>query len=47
MKFRNPLMNLEDIIGYQPDIPVCAVCGKNVQRDRGFARVNHAGTMVN
>lgn len=40
-------MNLEDTIGYQPDIPVCVVCGKNVQGDRGFARINHNGTMVN
>lgn len=44
---RHWIMNLEDTIGCQPDIPVCAVCGKNVQHDRGFARANHQGIMVN
>lgn len=40
-------MNIEDTIGYQNDAPVCVVCGKNVQGDRGFSRINHQGTMVN
>jgi hypothetical protein len=40
-------MSIEDTIGYQPDIPVCAVCGRNVQGERGFSRINHGGTLVN
>ena len=40
-------MSIEDTIGYQNDTPACVVCGKNVQGDRGFARINHKGTMVN
>ena len=40
-------MSIEDTIGYQNDTPVCVVCGKNVHGDRGFARINHQGTMVN
>lgn len=39
-------MNIEDTIGYQNAASVCVVCGKNVQDDRGFARINHGGTMV-
>lgn len=40
-------MSIEDTMGYQSNVPVCIVCGKNVQGDRGFARINHKGTMVN
>lgn len=40
-------MSIEDTFGYQNDAPVCVVCGKNVQGDSGFARINHKGTMVN
>ena len=40
-------MSIEDTIGYQPDVPTCVVCRKNVQGERGFARINHHGTMLN
>ena len=40
-------MGIEDTIGSQYEIPSCVVCGKNVQGDRGFARINHEGIMVN
>ena len=40
-------MSIEDTIGYQNEVPACVVCGKNVEGDRGFARINHKGTMVN
>jgi hypothetical protein len=40
-------MSIEDTIGCQNDAPVCVVCGKNVQGDRGFARINQKGTLVN
>ena len=40
-------MSLEDAIGYQNETPSCIVCGKNVERGGGFARVNHKGIMVN
>ena len=40
-------MNIEDSIGYQANVPACVVCGKNVQGDNGFARINHNGTMLN
>ena len=40
-------MSIEDTIGYQNDIPACVVCGKNVQGDRGFAKISHNGIMVN
>ncbi len=39
-------MSIEDTIGYQNDVPSCVVCGKNVQGDRGFAKINHGGIMV-
>lgn len=40
-------MSLEDTIGSQDEVPSCVVCGKNVTKGGGFARVNHKGTMVN
>ena len=40
-------MSIEDTIGYQNDVPSCVVCGKNVQGDRGFAKINHGGIVVN
>jgi hypothetical protein len=40
-------MSIEDTIGCQNEIPTCVVCGKNVQGERGFARINHKSTMVN
>jgi hypothetical protein len=40
-------MSLGDTIGYQNDVPTCAVCGKNVEGDRGFARINHGSVMLN
>ena len=40
-------MSIEDTIGFQHDTPECVVCGKNVQGDRGFARISHKGIMVN
>lgn len=40
-------MSIEDTIGSQDNTPACVVCGKNVQGDRGFAKINHGGTMVN
>ena len=40
-------MSLEDTIGSQDATPACVVCGKNVQGDRGFAKINHGGIMVN
>ncbi len=40
-------MSIEDTIGCQNEAPSCAVCGKNVQRGGGFARINHKGLMVN
>ncbi len=40
-------MSIEDTIGSQDDTPACVVCGKNVQGDRGFAKINNGGTMVN
>lgn len=39
-------MKIEDTIGYRPEIPVCAVCGKNVQGGGGLARINYNGTMI-
>ena len=41
------IMSIEDTIGTQDDTPACVLCGKNVQGDRGFARINHGGIMVN
>jgi len=40
-------MSLEDTIGSQDEVPSCVVCGKNVTKGGGFARINHKGTMVN
>jgi len=40
-------MSIEDTIGYQNENPTCAYCGKSVEGDRGFARINHDGIMVN
>ena len=40
-------MSIEDTIGSQDDTPACVVCGKNVQGDRGFARINRKGTRLN
>lgn len=40
-------MSVEDTIGFQNEIESCVVCGKNVERGGGFARVNHKGIMVN
>jgi hypothetical protein len=40
-------MSIEDTIGYQPDNPVCVVCGKSVKGERVFARLNQNGMMVN
>jgi hypothetical protein len=40
-------MSLGDLIGSQNDVPTCAVCGKNVEGDSGFAKINHSGVMVN
>jgi ribosome-binding protein aMBF1 (putative translation factor) len=40
-------MSIEDTIGSQDDTPACVLCGKNVQGERGFARINHDGIMVN
>lgn len=39
-------MSIEDTIGFRQNIPACAVCGKNVQGSGGFARVNHAGHLI-
>ena len=39
-------MSIEDTIGYRNGIPACAVCGKNVERGGGFARVKHGERMV-
>lgn len=40
-------MSIEDTIGFQDEVPSCAVCGKNVTHGGGFSRVNHKGVMVN
>ena len=40
-------MSIEDTIGSQNEVPSCVVCGKNVERGGGFARINHQGIMVN
>ncbi|MEK7674354.1 MAG: hypothetical protein AAB676_00795 [Verrucomicrobiota bacterium] len=40
-------MSIEDTIGYQNEAETCVVCGKGVEGNRGFARVNHGGIMVN
>ena len=40
-------MSIEDTIGFQHEIPTSVVCGKNLQGDHVFARINHKGTMVN
>ncbi len=40
-------MSIEDTIGYQNETPTCVVCGKGVEGNRGFARINHEGIMVN
>lgn len=40
-------MSIEDTIGSQNNTPACVVCGKNVQGDRGFAKINHGGITVN
>ena len=40
-------MGIEDTIGSQDNTPTCVVCGKNVHGDRGFAKINHGGIMVN
>ena len=40
-------MSIEDTIGSQNEAEACVVCGKNVQSDRGFAKINHGGVMVN
>ncbi len=40
-------MSIEDTIGCQNEAPSCVVCGKNVERGGGFARINHKGLMVN
>lgn len=32
-------MSLEDTIGYRNRIPACVVCGKNLDRGGGFARI--------
>ena len=40
-------MSIEDTIGYQNDTPACVVCGKNVERGGGFAKIKHSGIMVN
>lgn len=40
-------MSIEDTIGYQNNVEACVVCGKNVERGGGFAKVNHRGIMVN
>lgn len=40
-------MSIEDTIGFQPEIPTCVVCDKNLQGDHVFARINHKGTKIN
>ena len=40
-------MSIEDTIGCQNEAPSCVVCGKNVERGGGFARIKHKGIMVN
>ena len=40
-------MSLEDTIGYQNQAQACVVCGKNVERGGGFARIKHKDIMVN
>ena len=40
-------MSIEDAIGYQNEAESCVVCGKNVERGGGFARISHKGVMVN
>jgi hypothetical protein len=39
-------MSIEDTIGYQQNIPACAVCGKNVQNGGGFARIKRGEQMI-
>lgn len=39
-------MSMEDTIGYMAGVPACAVCGKNVENNRGFARIKHGQRMV-
>ena len=39
-------MGVEDTIGYQPEVEVCVVCGKNVQGGGGFAKISHGSRMV-
>lgn len=39
-------MSIEDTIGYRNRVPACAVCGKNVEKGGGFARVKHGDRMV-
>jgi YHS domain-containing protein len=39
-------MSMEDTIGYKAGVPACAVCGKNVENDRGFARIKRGQRMV-
>jgi hypothetical protein len=39
-------MSIEDTFGYQNESQTCVVCGKGVEGNRGFARVNHNGVMV-
>ena len=40
-------MSIEDTNKLANEAETCLVCGKGVEGNRGFARINHGGEMVN
>lgn len=39
-------MNIEDTIGYRNRVPACVVCGKNLEKGGGFARIKRGNAML-
>jgi hypothetical protein len=39
-------MSIEDTIGYRNGTPACVVCGKNLERGGGFARIKRGEMML-